>query len=197
MSSDTVSPAPAGKRPYVRRTIVINKSFQYKFVAIFVACVAVAIAIVAIDMFTSMGNYVASSFPEVDMKAVYRDSWIALVIKAAVYLGGIYVVGLIFSFRLAGPMFRFKKSTEEVGTGNLAYRAFTRKGDEWGDFRISFNDMTASLQEKALKDASHTETARRILEDLAANASLPEDAREKARRALAEISAVGKGFKLY
>jgi methyl-accepting chemotaxis protein len=197
MSSDTVSPAPAGKRPYVRRTIIINKSFQYKFIAIFVACVAVAIAIVAIDMFTSLGGYVASSFPEVDMKAVYRDSWIALAIKAAVYLAGIYVVGLIFSFHLAGPMFRFKKSAEEVATGNLSYRAFTRKGDEWGDFRISFNDMTASLQEKALKDASRTETVRRIIEDLMANPSLAPDIREKLKRAQTEISAVGKGFKLF
>jgi methyl-accepting chemotaxis protein len=192
MSPDT---KPAGP-PYKRRIIVINKPFQYKFVAVVMACVAVAVAIVAADMFSSLGDYVAANADSVDLKAVYEDAWVALSVKAAVYLLGIFVVSLAVSHRIAGPMYRFEKSAEEVALGNLAYRAYTRKGDEWSGFRESFNGMVEALQKKVSEDVSRAGSARRVLEELAADASLPSAARDKARKALQEVSAIGGKFKL-
>jgi methyl-accepting chemotaxis protein len=194
MSPDT-TPAPAG-RPYKRRTLVINGPFQYKFISVVMACVAVAIVIIAADMFTSLGHYVNESAQGVDMKAVYQDSWMALLVKVAVYMAGVFVVSLVVSHRIAGPLYRFEKSAEDVAKGNLMVRVFLRKDDELGGFRESFNGMVDALREKVAQDVSRAQAAKRLLEELAAEAGLPEAAREKARKALAEASSIGDRFKL-
>jgi hypothetical protein len=194
MSPDT--PAPAGAKPYKRHILIINKAFQYKFVSVVMGCVAFAVAIIAVDMFTSLGNYVVGVDVAPDPAAVYRDSWIALAVKVIVYMTGVFVVSLSVSHKIAGPVYRFEKSCEAVALGNLAYRAFIRKGDEWEGFRESFNGMVEALQKKAADDVARAQAAKKLLEEMAADGALPEGARAKARQALAEVSAVGSKFKL-
>jgi methyl-accepting chemotaxis protein len=147
-------------------------------------------------MFTSLGRYVAETSPGVDMSALYQDSWVALVVKVLVYMGGVYVVSLVVSNRIAGPVYRFEKSAEEVALGNLTYRAFLRKGDEWQGFRESFNGMVEALNQKVSEDVARAASARRNLEELAAGDALPPAARDKVKKALGDLSGIGGRFKL-
>jgi nitrogen fixation/metabolism regulation signal transduction histidine kinase len=190
MSPDT----PA--RPYQRRTIVINAPFQYKFVGTVAACVLLAVGIIAVDMFTSLGRYVSENAASLDMAAVYRDSWVALLVKMLVYLVGVCVVSLVVSHRIAGPMYRFERSTEEVASGDLSLRVYIRKGDEWQGFREKFCEMVEALQKKVLEEVARAGTVRKILEEVAADPALPAAAKEKVNRALKEASTIGRQFKL-
>jgi methyl-accepting chemotaxis protein len=193
MSPDT-SPAPAGK-PYKRRIIIINRPFQLKFVTILMSCVAVAVLIIALDMFTSLGRYVADS-GAASPAAIYHDSWVASAVKVAVYMAGVFLVALSVSHKIAGPMYRFEKSCEAVAKGDLATKAFLRKGDEWNGYRESFNGMVEALHSKVEQDVGRAQVARRLLEEILADPAVPEAAREKARKALAAASAIGGQFKL-
>lgn len=189
------APAAPAVKNYQRRTIIIDKPFQYKFIAVVMACVAAALAVIAVDMFTSLGRYVAAD-PSSDPSMVYRDSWMAFAVKAVVFMTGVFVVSLVVSHRIAGPMYRFEKSCEEVALGNLAHRTTTRNGDEWTGFRESFNGMVEALQVKAKEDHAHAQAARQMAEELAADGALPQAARDKARKVSTEAGLVGARFKL-
>jgi methyl-accepting chemotaxis protein len=182
-----MSPETAAKegKSYKRRILVVNPRFQYKFVAVVMACAGVALVVAAADMLGLGTSFSVEG-------ASRGEAWAAFLIKAAVYMGGVFIVGLVVSHRVAGPVYRFEKSLEEVAAGNLAYRVFLRKGDEWEEFRESFNAMVEELQRKVSEDVSRASFVRRALEELYQDASLSEGARETARRALADVSAFGK-----
>ena len=79
---------------------------------------------------------------------------IALVVAAVVLVHIVLVVwlGLITSHRIAGPIYRIRKSLEEVAKGNMNVRIHLRKHDKLVEVADAFNAMMESLAAKAAPD---------------------------------------------
>jgi methyl-accepting chemotaxis protein len=187
---------PQAGPAYKRRIIVIKKSFQYKIVALVAGSVAVAIAAVAVDMFTALGHYVAEAQPDFDVRSIYADSATAFGVRAVIYLVGICWVSLVISHRIAGPVYRFERSAEDVAKGDLTSKIFLREGDELGDLREGFNTMVESLNQKVSASVSSAAKVRKSLEEISQDPAVPAAAAQKVRQALAEAAKIGEGFKL-
>lgn len=57
------------------------------------------------------------------------------------------LLGIYFTHKVAGPIFKMKKLLKRVGEGNLRVETRLRKGDELQDFFDAFAQMVASLRE--------------------------------------------------
>jgi nitrogen fixation/metabolism regulation signal transduction histidine kinase len=67
------------------------------------------------------------------------------------------LLGIYFTHKVAGPVYKMKRLLKQVGEGNLRVEARLRKGDELQDFFDAFTQMVASLraiEKKQLDDVN-------------------------------------------
>jgi methyl-accepting chemotaxis protein len=185
----------SGNRPYKRNILIVKKSLQLKFIVLIMAAVGTGVAIIAADMFTSLGKYLAEAGG--DAVGLYDDTKYALLIKLTIYLGGVFFLALIVSHKVAGPVYRFEKSAEQVTQGDLTSRVFLRQGDELLELRDGFNAMVDGLRNKVSADASHVYRVRQLLaEALKDEGSVRGETAQKLKDALAESEKIGKSFRI-
>jgi methyl-accepting chemotaxis protein len=72
-----------------------------------------------------------------------------IVVKLAgislLFLAVVAVIGVVYSHRTAGPMYKFKKIFGEIRSGNRGLRIQLRPKDDFKDVAESFNQMMDSL----------------------------------------------------
>ena len=142
--------------PHRRRQYLINKHFQYKVIFLLSLMVA-TIAVAGHFMAYSYAKLVQSTqaAPAVAAGPVTGGSadifWLPILI--AVLLGIIFVLvfGLLYSHRIAGPLFNLKRVMERVGQGDLTTVMHIRATDEFHDVEAAFNTMVSGLNQKIEK----------------------------------------------
>jgi len=68
------------------------------------------------------------------------------------------LLGIYFTHKVAGPIYKMKLLLRQVGQGKLNFRGGLRKGDELQDFFEAFAEMTASLKERQAKEIALLES---------------------------------------
>ena len=71
-----------------------------------------------------------------------------LVALLAVLVLAVGVVGIVFTHKVAGPLFKMKRLLREVGAGKLVVRERLRKGDELQHFFEAFEQMVTELRRR-------------------------------------------------
>jgi hypothetical protein len=69
-----------------------------------------------------------------------------LVAGLAVFVIALGLAGIVFTHKVAGPIFKMKRLLREVGSGKLVVRERLRKGDELQHFFEAFELMVADLR---------------------------------------------------
>jgi methyl-accepting chemotaxis protein len=69
-----------------------------------------------------------------------------LVAVLALLVVGIGIAGIVFTHKIAGPIFKMKRLLREVGEGKLVVRERLRKGDELQHFFETFEGMVDQLR---------------------------------------------------
>jgi nitrogen fixation/metabolism regulation signal transduction histidine kinase len=87
----------------------------------------------------------------------------SLVGGLAVMVVLIGLLGIYFTHKVAGPIFKMKKMLRQVGEGHLSVDARLRKGDELQDFFEAFTEMLANLRKFEKKQLDELETAMKAL----------------------------------
>lgn len=77
---------------------------------------------------------------------------IALIAGLALFVGALGFAGIIFTHKVAGPIFKIKRLLREVGTGKLVVREKLRKGDELQHFFEAFELMVGDLRGQQEKE---------------------------------------------
>ncbi|MCL5023251.1 MAG: methyl-accepting chemotaxis protein [Nitrospirae bacterium] len=153
------------QRAWRRRNYFVRRDFQGKFILKFFLAI-----LVSAFVFTSL----LSIFSAHTITVTYEDSYLRLdrtpkalflqTIRAyGVYillLGvGVSVVSLFLSHRIAGPLYRFEKSAEEITKGNLSFRIRLRKKDEGKELAGRMNTMIETLSDRLADIGRHAEAA--------------------------------------
>lgn len=71
-----------------------------------------------------------------------------LVATLALLVLGVGMLGIVFTHKVAGPVFKMKRLLGDVGAGKLVLRERLRKGDELQDFFESFEKMVEELRRR-------------------------------------------------
>lgn len=77
-----------------------------------------------------------------------RRVLIGLVMGLALFVIALGVAGIVFTHKVAGPIFKMKRLLREVGGGRLVLREKLRKGDELQHFFETFERMVADLRSR-------------------------------------------------
>jgi methyl-accepting chemotaxis protein len=75
------------------------------------------------------------------------------------------LLGIYFTHKVAGPIFKMKRLLGEVGAGHLHVDARLRRGDELTDFFEAFTQMVSGLRQMETRQLRDVEAAIKALED--------------------------------
>jgi methyl-accepting chemotaxis protein len=155
-----------------------------------------AVAVVMADVFITLHRHCVDAGLQIRVTDLYSPAAPVTLAKLAIYLAGAFAVSLLLSHRIAGPLFRFEKSAERVGAGDLSFRVALRQADEFGAFQDKFNGMLASLKDRVSLDAAGAARVARDLDALSRTASLSASVVEDLQRLSTESAKIGTSFKL-
>jgi len=136
-----------------RKNYFIKKSFQANFFLRFALLILLeALLIVGLFIYVS-GGTLTTGYQGAALKIEKTSSFffvayllISLIVGIAVGLAGMLVF-MFLSHKIAGPLYRFEKSLEEISGGNLTHRIRLRKSDQLGDLAQSLNRFTQRMDE--------------------------------------------------
>ncbi len=145
-------------RPYRRKMSLIKRDLQLKVVFYMFLCTRAILAIHSWALMVLV-KFADVSRGSVDAKRTFYtillvDLGITLVFMAALS----FAVGILFSHRFAGPIYRFEQTLKKVGIGDVSDRVHLRKGDLLKDFCDTMNESLAGLRGFVQED-------RRLLDD--------------------------------
>jgi methyl-accepting chemotaxis protein len=139
------------KRPYARRHYFISKKFQLEFSVRFLFIIAVtAIAVLLLFFYSSRGRltagYTGSEVKLVQTSAYFLPSLLLSTAGIIIFacLAGI-VAMILISHRIAGPLFRFQKSLDELSSGDLTLRFNLRDKDQFKELADRINTLAATM----------------------------------------------------
>jgi len=135
-----------------RRTVYIKKRFQATFAVKFLALiVAEALLAAGILVYLSMGTIVTGYRGSEIVIAPTRDYFFPTVLLGNIIIIAVtaaagFVVLLFVSHRIAGPLYRFEKSFDELAEGNLTHRFRLRNADELKPFAERLNAFSEKME---------------------------------------------------
>jgi hypothetical protein len=165
MSESTATPAAPAEGPprFFRRSYLIDKTFQFKYTAIIVGIALVLSLIFGYWMYrahkatTAIMELPAEYLGEVqkaDSNVVLAFVGLSLIMAAL--LGGF---GVIFTHRVAGPLYVIAGFLEEMAAGRYPDFRPLRKGDELQEFFETFQKGVTTMRDREQQDADEIDAA--------------------------------------
>ncbi len=142
--------SPEPPRKFERRTVLVKRALQIKYMGMVFLSVLLASVLVGFDVYHTMAGCMLKDNPGLlDQIAPLHH---VMIFKIFLYLLLIILITLYVSHRIAGPIYRFEKSAQIVSSGDLTHRVSLRTGDELTELQEEFNGMLANLQALVRKD---------------------------------------------
>jgi methyl-accepting chemotaxis protein len=172
-----------------RRFPIVNRSLQYRFLAVIIVYSFVIVLFLAVFLFIpDIIRLQDQSLPFHD-RAAAADKLLTL--HARVWPAILLVICLValhsfrFFHRLIGPLYRFRQVYDQVRNGDLNLRVKIRKKDYLHEDEAALNNLLETLSEKWRNIQQTTENALRslgTLEQTGTNANNWQESREDALR---------------
>ena len=190
----TPAPASDGRR-FQRKTVLVKRALQLKYIGMVFLSVLVASLIVGGDVYYSLSRVMLTECPSASDSVAQFNG--VLIVKVALYLGLMLLISLYVSHRFAGPIYRFEKSAQTVGGGDLTHRVSLRTGDELMELQEEFNGMVSGLQVLVQKDRNLVQRLSERLDEIARRLPEPADGqRQELRELKVELAHLTKSFKV-
>jgi len=140
---------------------LIRTKLQLKLTLWFVATAALCL-LFQFFLFTSEMSQLGARLPG-DSQFFYAhflDTMLfVLLASLGVGLPLTFAVGVLLTFKVAGPIYRFTTFMREVKNGTQTAECRLRQGDELQDFCVLLNDVTAPLRAETRDEPVTTEAA--------------------------------------
>jgi methyl-accepting chemotaxis protein len=132
---------------FQRKTILIKKHLQYRYMALIFFSVLVAFIVVGLDIVWTVSKVVEDHPMMQPLLEEFSAMAPVFGIKMLLYMGIVLLVSAVISHQMAGPIFKFEKSCSTVAEGDLSHRVYLRRGDQLTDLQDQFNNMTGAVNE--------------------------------------------------
>jgi nitrogen fixation/metabolism regulation signal transduction histidine kinase len=135
------------KPRFQRKTIIIKKSLQYRYMFIISFTALIAFLLVALDFIWDVYKVVENHPAIIPLLDEVFSDMPLMFLKLVIYMLIIIIASAVISHRIAGPVYKFEKSCDKISEGDLTHRVYLRKGDYLVDLQNSFNKMIDKLSE--------------------------------------------------
>ncbi len=139
---------------YKRRNYFINKEFQgrYIFNYFLIAAIGSILFMLVFSFFASNTLSIAYDdyrlqlgvTPTILFKKILSTQWLSVVFGG----GLVVIITLFLTHRVAGPIFRFRRSFNEMIEGNISKKIILRPKDEGKELAEEINKFNLILSEK-------------------------------------------------
>lgn len=183
-----------GNARHKRRNIFIKKRFQTDFSIKFLILIVIE-SLLAIGLFTYLSKgTVITGFSGADIVIEKTGEYfLPSILLANLVIIGVtaaagFIVMLLVSHKLAGPLYRFEKSLEETGKGDLTHRFKLRTDDQMASLAEKMNEFNARMEASVIGIQKNVRELNTLLsgaelalspEDKQRLAALLQDARKK------------------
>lgn len=172
---------------YKRRQYIVKRHMQYKYAAFILIIAGIAAVIAGYTVFftgwTIFGTKLAELYPQGRLQPILVSVNIALFRNILIILPILFIFGIYFSHKIAGPLFRIEETLRVIGTGKLGFRVRLRKGDELKELETAVNDMIAGLEkiqaEEKKRVGSLLTELYQLFDQIHNLQQLPQDIRDK------------------
>jgi methyl-accepting chemotaxis protein len=159
--------------PYKRRIYYINKAFQRDFIVKFCILTGIgSILTMGLVYWLAMNSTtvaISDGRVAVHTTADYLLPLMSQTVLLGLVIGCIATVALtmIISFRIAGPLYRFKIMLHGLAQGDFSASMQLRSDDQLKDLAQAYNESIGKLNNKikALKNISSAEELKRELDN--------------------------------
>jgi len=179
------------KENYKRKNYFIDKKFQSKFIMRFSALVLIGgmLTIAFIYLLGTQSKTVAIQNSRVIAKTT-ADFILPLLIQtviAVTIIVGITagILTLLFSHKISGPLYRFKKIMEALEQGDFSSELHIRSADQFHTLADRINGMIRNTKQRVSGIKNHVVSLRQQLDSLTEN-----DFSENKRAALTELKKI-------
>lgn len=135
---------------YKRKIKLIKPRFQLKLTMVFVGFSALSLLLQFV-LFTSSLTEAALVLPQDGAILMEQTSGLlmrVILTSCLLFLPLIFMVGILTTFKIAGPIYHFEQFLNSVHRGENPADCKLRKGDDLHDFCDLLNRVTAPLREK-------------------------------------------------
>jgi hypothetical protein len=80
-----------------------------------------------------------------------RSTWMLLLAGSAVFLVGVFLIGVLESHRTAGASFAIRRAVDAIRDGKPQVRIHLRRGDHLQDLARSVNQLASTLDAERLR----------------------------------------------
>ena len=137
-----------------RKNYFIKKSFQTTFALYFGSLILLEALLIAGLFFHIAQGTLTTSYNGADLRIEQTTRFFSVNFLLLLLITGIAVMlmGMLmfifYSHRIAGPLYRFQKSLQELSNGELTGRIRLRQKDQLNDLGESINRMSESLDKQ-------------------------------------------------
>lgn len=141
---------------FKRKQYWVSTRFQGKYVGLILALTFLTAAICSyVVYYTSMvafGEKLASVYPQGRLVAAVNTINIRIFITVLVLAPVVAFIGIYFSHKIAGPIFRMERFMQDMAAGNLFSKLILRKGDELMKLSDGINRLSESMKTTILNE---------------------------------------------
>ena len=181
------------QRPYKRKIKLIKRKFQFQIIAymFLITLALLSVHALVLTLLISKREILAhEGGPDI----AYWISGINLVFTVLV-VGLVQVVlGIHFTHKFAGPLYKFEQTLGRMGQGDLSDRLKLRKGDMLMDFCDRMNEALNGLRGLCAEDRKALDEAGLALLDLEAKAGSDPEAKRAVESVQKNLRAVRARF---
>lgn len=135
-----------------RRTIFIKKAFQSRFIVGALGLVLLSSLSSALFIYWVTGGELQNQPAQTGLISGWERLGLSLFLGnlvAVVVAGSAAVASALYaSHKIAGPLYRFERLCEDVGSGNLDTSTQLRDGDQLQELAVSFANMRDNLRNR-------------------------------------------------
>lgn len=171
------------EQQYKRRNIFINKNYQGKMIlsTFLFFCGGGLLFIVLLALFSADTMTIAYSGNDVQfgqtplmlVKQLLTTNWLLLAIGGA----ALVFCSMLLSHRIAGPLYRFERTLDNMNNGDLGDHILLRKKDEGKELAAKINMFNSTLS-RSIRTLNLSTTALDALLDQAESLNLAEEEKE-------------------
>lgn len=185
-----------------RRKKYINPPFQNQFIFQFVALLVLGFVAFGFSLYFYSQQTLTTAFIHSKLRVMNTGQFLlpALILMMLVVTAVVsFILSirlLLFSHRIAGPLYRLEKSAEAVGRGDLALKIKLRDGDQLQEVARAMDGMVQDLRSRALRVQKQSERLREILLRTEQTPGFPKDILQSLLDTQRELGQVVSTFRL-
>jgi len=158
-------------RPILRRRqYIIKKGLQFRYIGLVFGLALIASLVTGWTVFATgwhfLGEKLASVYPQGRLVYVLRATNLALIRNLLLISPLIFILGLLFSHKIAGPVYRIEKTLGDIAKGNLGLKIRLRDGDELVDLADMINNLVENFNKTIISDKDMAIKIEKDLEEI-------------------------------